>query len=277
MSTDGGRDPIATHSRRLSLAVHLRDAFTGNPLPARTLQTDAAEPLAADSFRRRASRSNRGRWTEDDSNGHRSSGGPVVRIRGRDAEPVVNPSGYLLYFEEDLPREGEVVLVVHGGERYADDEVSVDMETLDPRAPVVTVDLRPRPAYRFPPGATLLRGHVFVHTDGDLPEELSPATDGESGVAVRVDGLEPSAQTTRGGEFVVPVVDLAAADIAADGSVTPGGEAPELVVTHGDWGSGTVPVALSAGEATCYHLVFVGENEVRFRQCGDSVWQEPPP
>lgn len=278
MSPDGGRDPVATHSRRLSLAVHLRDGYTGTPLPPRAIQTGTSEPLSVDSFRRRTTKSKRERGTAYDRNGRRPSGGPVVEIRGRDVEPVVNPSGYLLYFEEDLPRDGDsVVLAVSGGERYADDEVPVELDTLDPRAPVVTVELWPRPAYEFPSGATLIRGHVFVHTDGDPPVELTPATDGESGVRVGIEGLEPTVLTTRGGEFVVPVVNLAGDDVAADGSATLGGAAPELVVTHDELGSDTAPVTVSIGEATCYHLVFVAEDEIRFRPCGHPVWQEPPP
>ena len=118
-----------TTTTRLSLAVKLVDAFTGG----------------------------------------RPAGTPRVSLADVDADPIEKPSGYRVFLDLDA---GPVTVDVDGGEPYLDarredvdavdlSDPDTDLDPSDPDTlPVTTVELLPAPPYRFPAGATLVRGHV---------------------------------------------------------------------------------------------------------------------
>lgn len=144
--------------------------------------------------------------------GGRLLGDPTVTVEGIDAEPVENRSGYHVFLGP-APPDGPLAVSVDGGERYlatgrdvlvssGNDDDGVDDRAVDegsdiavvPSArPVLRIELRPSPAYPFPPHATLVRGHV---RDTDR--------EGVVGARLSVRGVDVSTRSVRDGEFVLP-------------------------------------------------------------------------
>lgn len=275
MSSDGRGDPVEKRTRRLSLAVRLLDAFTGEPLPARHLPTEATERLSSDTARRWSEGpSGRGSGREPRA---RVSAGPTVSIAGVEAAPVVNPDGYLLYFETDLPRDGgDVDIRVDGGRRYLDESVTTNPATLDAQHPVVSVELHPAPGYRFPAGTTLVRGLVVDDRDGQVETDVALRLFGLAGVSVSLDGVDRSVETTADGEFVLFVKGLTA-DRLDDGRVRIDGDSPRLSVDHPDAGGASAPVEILEGRTACYHFKYDAQDEVSYRRCETTGWTDLTP
>lgn len=264
MSTGNRWEPIETVTRELALAVRLVDAYTGQPVPVR--QVRAARPR-----RERA-------------HGRRRNATDVltVSIRDVDADPITNPSGYLLYFREDFPdNSGEIELLVEGGGRYVDRRVPVDLS--DPerdRQTPLEIELGPLPAYQFPTGATLVRGGVFVIDDEvDDTDDIDLREFGEAGVKLNFESFDATSSTTTTGEFVLPLTGITAADVD-DGMVQVGGDDPVLRIEppHEELDDVSIPVEIREGDTQCYQVRFdmSREDPVSYRECGAETWASLP-
>lgn len=184
--------------------------------------------------------------------GGRPAGSPEVSLAGVDAEPVVNRSGYHLFF--DLEADA-VTVRVDGGERYADAE-RADVPTFDPGPgfdatdpadlPVETVELRPTPAYEFPAAATVVRG--TVRDAGGAPV---------AGATVTVEGVDRTTTSTDAGEYVLffarPFDDGVG---VSDGSVRVDGSNPTVTASHGVYGTTSATFAVPEGSLTSRDLAF---------------------
>lgn len=128
----------------------------------------------------------------DTVTGRPPTGKPRVRIEGIDAKPIENPSGYRLFLDLDRqPDRDPVTVHVDAGKRYRHGSREVDLSDWDPVRPL-RIDLAPAVPYEFPPGSTLVRGHVL---DGD--------DTGVDGAHVSIRGLDTSTETDEDGEFVL--------------------------------------------------------------------------
>lgn len=205
---------------------------------------------------RRTIRIEAGTWTtmlslvvvlEDGFTGKSPVRGPQVYLEDVDAEPVTTPSGYQVFLDL-LP--DPVTVVVDGGDRFLDErredvdvidlsDTNTDVDPADPDSlPIETVVLRPAPAYRFPSGATMVRGVVRTASD----EPVSDAT-------VSIDKLDPIVETTTRGEFVL-FVDPEDDDVSihADETVTIAGNLPTVDVSHPAHGTLSEPISLAEGD-----------------------------
>jgi hypothetical protein len=108
-----------------------------------------------------------------------------VSIKGHNAIPIRNPSGYYLFFE--LP-VGSHTVQVKGGEYYFDHEEVVRPVDLDELNPVVNINLKPAPSYPFPSTATLIRGHLEDSMGRGIPEAV-----------LRIKGRDTKTMTTEKG------------------------------------------------------------------------------
>lgn len=79
-----------------------------------------------------------------------------VFLKENPVSAVRNFSGYFVF--TNLPDNDYTVCVT--AKNYFTTEVPVSLKLLDPAEPVVTIRLKPKPAYPFPTGATLARGVV---------------------------------------------------------------------------------------------------------------------
>lgn len=264
MSAEESREPIEVIGSELALAVQLVDEYTGRPLPTRQMRSVAAQSA-------RARRGGRAGTTTDL---------PAVSIRGIDATPVVNPSGFLLYFREDFPEDPEEIEIeVAGGGQYTDERASVDLADHDRQEPK-RIELQPLPAYQFPTDTTLVRGYVLVIDEEVDDEDLVTAERfGEGGVKLEIEGLGAATETVKDGEFVLSITGLTANDVE-DGLVKVNGGDPvlELELEHDEFEGASVPIEVAEGETRCYQIKFdVNEDErVMYRKCGTEPWGSPP-
>ncbi len=67
-----------------------------------------------------------------------------------------NPSGYFIF--TDIKEDNYLVAI--DSEIFFPVNKQIDISSLDPKNPVVTINLIPNPAYPFPENATLIRGIV---------------------------------------------------------------------------------------------------------------------
>ncbi|MFC4360614.1 hypothetical protein ACFO0N_21945 [Halobium salinum] len=225
-------EPVARTNTRLALAVGLVDGYTDQPLRVGEFRAEWSRTSLVKG-NEQAAESRIGEPTK-----------PTLTFPDLDIEPVVNPSGYVLLFEADVPEDTDTVAVeVTGGERYVDDERTVDLDAFDPGDdPVETITLQPRPAYPFSAGATLVRGHVFVLGDEDDPADpLVPAEHGRAGVTVTLVEFDRATETVEDGEYVLALTGLTTDDVE-DGQVRVDGLPPTLRVESDDLD----PVAVSA-------------------------------
>lgn len=120
----------------------------------------------------------------------------VFLVDGREVAPVLNRSGYFIFY--GLAAGSHEIAVRAKGFREAKEPVAV----ASGEAPVVhTMRLVPLPSYPFPSGTTLLRGMVFnkkiVLADGTSPPL------GDVAVKLRIKGTDRETTTTEKGEFVI--------------------------------------------------------------------------
>ncbi len=183
---------------------------------------------------------------------------PRVRLEGRNATPVENPSGYHVFLDLDA---GTGTLRVEGGTKYVDRRVTdvdvIDLSdpgtTVDPSdpdtLPLETVALAPSPAYRFPAGTTLVRGVVSGPSGDPLPNARLVVKDGDA--VTRTEG-GPVTRTDGNGEFVLFFDPVTADDVVEiDGRtvVELDGGAPTVDVTHPDHGTKTVSLEDDDGDS----------------------------
>lgn len=204
----------------------------------------------------RPTRIETGTWTtslslvvalEDGFTGKSPVRGPEVRLEGVGTEPVTTPSGYQVFL--DLPPDPATV-VVDGGNRFLDErrenvdvidlsDPNTDVDPTDPESlPVETVVLRPAPAYRFPSGATVVRGVVRTASDEPVSDAM-----------VSIDGLDLAVETTAGGEFVL-FVDIEDDDVSVhvNETVTVAGDSPTVGISHPTHGKLSEPISLAEGD-----------------------------
>lgn len=117
--------------------------------------------------------------------------GPVqVSIKNSHLKPIRNLSG--LYVFRETPATPFQLLVQ--APHFFTGELTLtpaDIQALDTRAPVIMVNLIPRPSYPFPAGVTLIRGMVKDASGSPV-----------RGASIRLKGKETTARTTEKGEFV---------------------------------------------------------------------------
>lgn len=265
MSAEQPREPIETITRKLAIAIQLVDAYTDRPFPPRRMKSVVAQ----------SKRERRGGQQGPVSNI------PTISISGVDADPMSNPSGYLLYFREDFPdNPGVIEIEVKGGERYVDQRASVDLSDHDPRKPK-RIRLQPLPAYRFPAGATLIRGQVFVIDEAiDDEDDVDLQTFGEEGVQLRIKGLDSATRTTTNGKFVLFITGITADDVD-DGRLQVDDDKPMLgiEIQRGEFEDALIPVEISEGGTQCYQIKFdINEDEdASYRECGTETWTPSAP
>lgn len=273
------RDPATIRRTSLTLAVRLVDAFTDErPMSEYERSSVRSENRRSSSHTRRFR--TRPRATRYPSVSLRTTGQPVGAVR--------NPSGFDLFLGVPVPEGGTPTLEVAGGDRYLDETLPVATEHLSPLRPphpdeespeagsgsdpldrleavrqwredstaYQEIRLRPSPAYRFPPGSTLVRGQV-----------LDPEGTRLDGVTLTVDGLGTSTRTTRGGEFVLAATKLTAESVSDDGHVVIDGERPRVEVRHErdetdpatSWGTADLPVTIEEGATRVYVIKYEAE------------------
>ena len=96
-------------------------------------------------------------WLIDEFTKKEPIGNIKVMIKGGDIEPVKNLSGY--YCFTDLAA-GNYIIGVES-DWYFPIEKTVDTSVLNPKNPVVEIEIKPKPSYPFPSHATLVRGIVM--------------------------------------------------------------------------------------------------------------------
>ena len=114
------------------------------------------------------------------------SGRIEVKIKEGGPAAARNLSGYFLVTDR---APGLYTVSIEADYYFAAEQV-VNTPTLDPKAPVVLIVLKPNPRYPFPAGATLLRG-VVVNS--------SPV----AGAAISVTGKTITTNSDQQGEFVL--------------------------------------------------------------------------
>lgn len=129
-------------------------------------------------------------------------GGIRVFLKETNTETVKNPSGYYLFFK--VPHD--VVHIRVESAYYFALEKEVHIPELDPKHPVETLCLQPRPCYPFPSRTTLFRGNVT-----DSRGNLIPGAD------VRIEGTALHTTTNVRGEFACWAGVLREEDIALKG------------------------------------------------------------
>lgn len=183
---------------------------------------------------------------EDTSTGGPPRGRPRVELANAEAAFLRNPSGYHVLV--DLPVEPSTLEIVVESELYLREERSVDRSSLDPTAPLVTVELVPGPAYPFGAGTTLVRG--LVEDGGD------PVPDAAVSYVQGSDGTRCNAS----GEFALGVTDFTSEDVGTDDDVRvvePGGRRPTIEATHPDDGrTASTDVVLPVGGTASVTLAF---------------------
>jgi hypothetical protein len=136
----------------------------------------------------------------DDYTGKQPEGKVKVFLKGKKIKSIKNPSGYYLFL--DLPEKEYIVRVE--ASYYIQAEIPGKPAELDPLAPVIEIELKPKPSYPFPTGATLIRGMVR-----DVHEK--PVED----AGVEVVGMEVSNRTTEKGEFLLYFKELGEEDLVS--------------------------------------------------------------
>lgn len=173
-------------------------------------------------------------------------GNILVTLKDDKSKPVKNPGGYYLFF--NLTQNSNTVQV-NGGDYYFDSEKKdVKLDELDPRDPVVNIDLDPSPSYPFPPSATLVRG--FLHDSGNK---------GTPGVVINVRGKDIETVTTGKGEFALYFHDLKKDDVKTVDSrklVKIKGRNPVLEIKHPDHRKRTRSVEVEEGKTTSLSITY---------------------
>lgn len=266
MSAEDPRQPIDTRTTRLALAVRLFDGFTNEPLSADQLLTNSRgtriatrQPTAKERQRQREQR--RRQWPSERL---------TVSLDGLDVTPVINPSGYVLFFQKDIPDEMDSVEInVAGGVQYADTDQTAVFATLDAqRYPTEEITLEPLPTYRFPRGTTLVRGSVFVVDDAQTTDDPEPTASDDASVTLSIDGFDRTTTVVGSDEFVLPITGLTPDNVEGDEFIRVNGAFPLLTADLGEPENVSVPIRIREGETGCYQLKYDADGNVAYRECG---------
>lgn len=258
---DGPQTPIEKHKTTLTLAVKLVDVYIGK----RPIMEHRRRSVTPNSEHERQRLEHRGQ------NAMRY---PHVSLAEVDTDAVQNNSGFHLFLDATVPDDATVD--IDGGQRYLDESLPVDPTALTPlrppeeieqlqSSPYQEIQLRPSPVYRFPPGATLLRGRV-----------QDPAEDGVEGATLTILGLDRTTETVRDGEFVLYFKDITADDVSVedgDRLIQVDGDTPQVEVSHDPPGANTVPLGTDTvplvaeeGVTRTYVLSYDEEGNVTARE-----------
>jgi hypothetical protein len=178
--------------------------------------------------------------------------GVTVSARGLQHKPVVNAGGFFVWLEEGGAAPTRILV-------DASDTVYADADSAPPAPPAksVRIELAPRFAYPFPPGATALRGTLRVSRFGP-PEPVAGATlrlqwdDGTGWVDAPVAVTsEPS------GDFAAP---LRLSPRAEPRMLPGGGLAVRLRVTRGGMSRTSDEFALAAGRVGSRDQPFIWDD-----------------
>lgn len=273
MSAEDPRQPLDTRTTRLALAVRLFDGFTSEPLSVDQLFTSpkgtriaTQQPTAKERQRQRERR--RRQWPSERLTVSLASldATPVLL----DATPVINPSGYVLFFQKDIPDElDSVEITVAGGGQYADTDRTVVFATLDTqRYPVEEITLEPLPTYRFPRGTTLIRGSVFVVDDAQTAGDPEPTVAEDASVTLSIDGFDRTTTVVGSDEFVLPITGLTADNVEGNEFIRVNGAFPLLTVDLGEPENVSVPLRIREGETGCHQFKYDADGNVAHRECG---------
>lgn len=118
----------------------------------------------------------------------------VVRVSIPENNKIAykNPSGYFIF--TDL-RDGNYLVEIDS-EIFFPVNKQIDTSSLDPKNPVVTINLIPKPAYPFPENATLIRG-IVTRITGPVENAL-----------IKVIGKQFETMTDERGEFALYFKDI---------------------------------------------------------------------
>lgn len=179
-----------------------------------------------------------------------------VRLRGLDAVPVENPSGYSLFLETDSNRtlpDSELMIRVEGSAHYQPTEVPVTPSSLPQSNPVKKVVVAPSTTYPFPSDTTLIRGRLRDETNESIV-----------GAEISIRSVGSPTTTNQHGEFVCFFTGLTDSDVVveADGTrrVIVDGDDPVLTVSFDDR-SHSVPLTVLEESTTKVELT-ASETEV---------------
>lgn len=130
----------------------------------------------------------------DDFTKDKPTGKIEVSIEGMNIKPVMNRSGYYIFF--GLPEmELEFVIKAEGFEEKREKIlIKKDSPTIK------TISLIPLPAYSFPSGSTIIRGTVFEEGTANPIEVVM--------VTLTIFGRNKQMTTTGGGRFVIYLNEL---------------------------------------------------------------------
>lgn len=182
----------------------------------------------------------------DDYSGMEAAGNFDVSIKGQNINPIKNPSGYYLFL--DLSGDHYNVQV-NGGEHFFDKEIEkVRLEDLDIQNPIVNVVLCPKPSYKFPPSATLIRGVVKNSQDKGIDGALLGIKD--SSIRTR---------TAQNGEFVIYFKGLNKDNVIQSGEkklVRINGISPVLEINHPDYRKKRMSIEVDEGRTTSLSVTY---------------------
>lgn len=206
---DERKTPSVERTTEVRFVARLTDAYTGRPI-------SKCESVSRAVTRRQ--------W-QSEWRGRNVARHPRISLKEvtsdeardfiRDVDPnlVVTNTGFLLFLDVELSTNASIGIDIDGGQHYLNEsDLAVDQTALNrvdesnsgrPTDLVARIDarrsltpqkiqLRPSPGYRFPAGATLLRGQVRDR-DGK----------GVEGATLTVVGRAQTTQTTDNGEFVL--------------------------------------------------------------------------
>ncbi|NOY64094.1 MAG: DUF4198 domain-containing protein [Nitrospirae bacterium] len=128
----------------------------------------------------------------DDYTGSLPRGRIDLKISRRDRRPVRNQSGYYCFLNLE---DGQYTLEINSG-FYLKEKETIKTGTLNKKAPVKEVRLKPAPSYPFPSYATLVRGVLKKGTEPVEDAEVTVKSTESTGVIFRT-------RTDPDGEFVV--------------------------------------------------------------------------
>ncbi len=182
----------------------------------------------------------------DDYSGMEATGNFDVSIKGQNINPVKNPSGYYLFLDLSGDRYD---VQVNGGEHFFDEEIeNVRLEDLDIQNPIVNVALSPKPSYKFPPSATLIRGIV-----------KNPQGKGIDGALLGIKESSIRTRTAQNGEFVIYFKGLNKDNVIQSAEkklVKINGKNPVLEIKHPDYRKKRMSIEVDEGRTTSLSVTY---------------------
>jgi hypothetical protein len=131
-----------------------------------------------------------------------------VSVNGGKFVPVKNPSGYYLLFKPKVKPEDDIenLQVNVKSDYYFEENLEVQLSSLDPKEPLKRIELKPNPSYPFPNGTTLIRG-VVVEPPSDVAASSATVEIAEKGLQTK---------TSSKGEYVLYFQPLTQDDVVRE-------------------------------------------------------------